>query len=114
MTFLIRESSNRVRQDHTISVYSNGTVRHAPIYRDGSDLMLMASTFTSLMELVHYYSRKPLFDNKTLGKAAMRYSDFIEKRREFCSHGNNALKPLSNTIELKTKTICASSFICRF
>ena len=111
MTFLIRESSNRARQDHSISVYSDGQVRHAPIYRDGPDFMLMASTFTSLMELVDHYTRKALFDNKILRKPAIPYADFVERRLNSRSQGNNAFKPLNNTIELKIRTLRASSFV---
>lgn len=72
--------------------------------------MLMASTFTSLMELVDHYTRKPLFDNKVLRKAAIPLADFIERRLNSRSQGNNAFKPLSNTIELKSRTLRASQF----
>ena len=107
MTFLIRESTSRSEQVYAVSLYSNGVVRHSAIYRDGSDLMFMALTFTSLMELVHFYSRKPIHDNKPLQKAAITYQEFMDRRRNYGTQGNNAFKPLETTIELKIKTLRA-------
>ncbi|CAF4047827.1 unnamed protein product [Rotaria sp. Silwood2] len=109
MTFLIRDSSNRARQDYTISVYINGIIRHSPIYRDGSDLMLMSLTFTSLIELVNYFSRKPIFRKLCLQKPAKSYADFINEQRQFKAQGINThiiiFKTLDDAIQLKVDTL---------
>jgi hypothetical protein len=115
MTFLIRQSLNRPHQAYSMSIYYNGSVHHTPIYRDGSDLMLMSSTFTSLIELVDYFSRKPVFSSKTLERAAIAYAEFLDKQRQYQSQGLSSnvtfLRPLSKTIELKVDALRASSFV---
>jgi hypothetical protein len=114
MTFLIRESSSRDRQDYTISVYSNDQIRHSPIYRDGSDLMLMSLTFTSLIELVNHFSRKPIFRKSTLQKPAKSYAEFLTEQRHYESQGINrnimTSKPLDHDISLKVDTLRARKF----
>ena len=114
MTFLIRESSNRDRQDYSISVYSNGSTCHSRIYRDGSDLMLMSLTFTSLMELVDYFTRKPIFHNQTLRNPAISYKKFIELKREYRLKGLNRninyIRALNDKIQLKIQTLRTSQF----
>jgi hypothetical protein len=111
MTFLIRESSNRERQDYTITVYTNGTIRHSPIYRDGSDFMLMSKSFTSLIELVNYFSRKPIFKKLTLQKPAKSYSEFLKEQRQYEAEGiNKNIRPsktLEHNISLKVDTLRA-------
>ena len=115
MTFLIRESSRRSGQEYSISIYSDASVRHSPIYRDGSDLMLMSLTFTSLVELVNYFSRKPIFQKLTLGQPAIRYNEFIEKQRDYQSQGLSKsvifFRTLPNEIELQIGTLRASEFV---
>lgn len=115
MTFLIRESSRRSGQEYSISIYSDASVRHSPIYRDGSDLMLMSLTFTSLVELVNYFSRKPIFQKLTLGQPAIRYSEFVEKQRDYQSQGLSKsvifFRTLPNEIELQIGTLRASEFV---
>lgn len=109
MTFLIRESSSRARQDYAITVYTNGTARHSPIYRDGSDFMLMSKTFTSLVELVDYFSRKPIFQKLTLQKPAKSYAEFLNDRRRYEAEGINknimTSKSLESSLTLKVHTI---------
>ncbi|UJR35131.1 hypothetical protein I4U23_027902 [Adineta vaga] len=108
MTFLIRKSSNRIRQDYTLSVYSNGNVRHSPIYTEGHDLMLQAKTFTSLIEIVDYYSHKPVFNDLTLQTPAKLYADFLHERRQYATHGDNKhiiFQPLESAIALQADQI---------
>ncbi|CAF0762699.1 unnamed protein product [Adineta steineri] len=108
MTFLIRESSHRYLQDYTLSVYTSGTIRHSPIYREGSDFMLMSKTFTSLVEMVHYYSHKPIFNNLTLQNPARPYSILKSERRQQSTQENNqtmVFKPLNSTISLQADKI---------
>ena len=114
MSFLIRESSSRDKQGYTISVYSNGGVRHSPIFCDGFDLMLMAISFTSLTELVGYFSRKPIFSELTLQKPAKLYSDFTNEPNRSKTLGTQnsamAFKQLENNISLKVDTLRARKF----
>ncbi|CAF0880334.1 unnamed protein product [Rotaria sp. Silwood1] len=109
MTFLIRDSSSRARQGYTISIYINGFIRHSPIYRDGSDLMLMSLTFTSLIELVNYFSHKPIFRKLCLQKPAKSYADFINEQQQFKAQGINTniiiFKTLEDAIQLKVDTL---------
>ncbi|CAF0755909.1 unnamed protein product [Rotaria sordida] len=109
MTFLIRDSSNRPHQVHTISMYTNGVIRHTPIYLDGSDLMLMSSTFTNLIELVKYFSRKPIFRKLCLQKPAKSYADFINEQQRLAAQGINPniiiFKTLEDAIQLKVDTL---------
>jgi hypothetical protein len=111
MTFLIRESSSRAGQDYAITVYTDGSIRHSPIYRDGSDFMLMSKTFTSLIELVNYFSRKPIFRKLTLKKSAKSYMDFLNEQRNYEAQGINKnimnFKPLDHDISLKVDTLRA-------
>ncbi|CAF1065887.1 unnamed protein product [Adineta steineri] len=112
MTFLIRESSHRYLQDYTLSVYTSGTIRHSPIYREGSDFMLMSKTFTSLVEMVHYYSHKPIFNNLTLQNPARPYSILKSERRQQSTQENNqtmVFKPLNSTISLQADKIRTGS-----
>ena len=115
MTFLIRESSARTRQDYTISIYSNNCIRHSPIYREGFDLMLMSKTFTSLIELVHYFSHKPIFQKLILKKPAKSYAEFLNEQNRSESQGmhknNMTFRPLDHHISLKLATIRAGLFI---
>ena len=112
MTFLIRESSNRTNQDYTISVYTNNSIRHSPIYREGSDLMLMAKSFTSLIELVSYFSRKPIFQKLILQKPAKSYADFINEKHRYgtpqCNTNITAFKLLEHDMSLKVETLRSS------
>ena len=67
--------------------------------------MLMAMMFTNLVELVNYFSRKPIFKNQSLKKPAPRYFDFRERQlrqrpSELRSRDIN-FKPLSPDISLK-------------
>ena len=114
MTFLIRESSSRARQGYSISVYTNGLIRHSPIYRDETDLMLMSLTFTSLTELVHYFSRKPIFQKFCLQKPAMTYSQYISEQRQYHMQGIHKdimiSKRLDTYIPLKVSTIRTRKF----
>jgi hypothetical protein len=114
MTFLIRESSNRAGQDYTISVYTNGSVRHSPIFRDGSDLMLMSLTFTSLVDLVNFYRRKPIFRQLTLQNPAKPYSEFFFKRQHTAQEINKDIifKPLGPVISLKADEFEPGKFCC--
>ncbi|CAF1590759.1 unnamed protein product [Adineta ricciae] len=89
MTFLIRKSSNRDRQDYTLSVYHNGGIRHSAIYTDGPDLMLQSKTFTSLVEIVDYYSHKPVFNDLTLQAPAKSYAEFLRERERYGTLGTN-------------------------
>lgn len=103
--FLIRKSSSRHRQDYTVSLYANGGVRHFPIYNDGLDLMLMSKTFTSLVEIVNYFSHKPIFNGLTLRTPAKSYAEFIEEQRRHAVGENNknyVFIPLQSTIVLQT------------
>jgi hypothetical protein len=99
MSFLIRDSSKRDHQEYSISLYTNGTIRHSPIYRAGYGLMLMSKTFSSLIELVSYYTRKPIFDKISLAKPALAYQDYINKQRQFGAQGIH--KEIMNFIPLK-------------
>jgi hypothetical protein len=112
MSFLIRESSARAGQDYTITVYTNNSIRHSPIYREGSDFMLMSKTFTSLNELVNYFSRKPIFQKLTLQKPAKLYSDFIKEQHHHktqeIKQNTMTFKTLEHDISLKVDTLRAS------
>lgn len=112
MTFLIRESSTRARQDYTISVYSNNCIRNLPIYREGVDLMLMSKTFTSLIELVNYFSQKPLFDKLILKNPAKSYAEYLNEQNRYEKQGLNknimTFRPLDHHISLKVATLRAS------
>jgi len=114
MTFLVRESSTRAGQGYTISVYSKGAIRHSPIYRDGSDLMLMAKSFTSLIELVDYFSRNSIFQKLTLQKPAKSYVEFFNEQHHYKAQSVNknimAYKSLEPQITLKVDTFRGSSF----
>ncbi|CAF1155473.1 unnamed protein product [Adineta ricciae] len=104
MTFLIRKSSNRDRQDYSLSVYYNGGIRHSPIYTDGTDLMLQSKTFTSLVEIVDYYSHKPVFNGLTLQAPAKSYEEFLREREQNGTHGTNKhiiFQPLEAAISLQ-------------
>lgn len=104
MTFLIRKSSNRDGQDYTLSVYHNGSVRHSAIYTDGADLMLQSKTFTSLVEIVDYYSHKPVFNGLTLQTPAKSYAEFLREQQKYGTHGTNKhiiFQPLEPTISLQ-------------
>ena len=106
MTFLIRKSSNRAQQDYTLSVYYNGGIRHSAIYTDGSDLMLQSKTFTSLVEIVDYYSHKPVFNGLTLQAPAKSYTEFLREREQYGTHGTNKhmnFQPLEPTISLQAE-----------
>lgn len=109
MTFLIRESSSRTGQDYAISIYTNDSIRHSPIYRDGSDLMLMSNSFTSLIEMVNYFSRKPIFGKLTLQKPAKLYKEFVDEQLRYEAEGINknitTSKSLEPEITLKVHTI---------
>lgn len=113
MTFVIRESSARARQGYTISVYTNDTIRHSPIYREGEgeDLMLMSKTFTGLIELVIYFSHKPIFQKLTLKKPAKSYVEFLSEQHRYETQGINrnimTFRPLSHNISLKVNTLRA-------
>lgn len=108
MTFLIRESSVRTRQDYTISIYTNHCVRHSPIYREGVDLMLMSKTFTSLMELVNYFSHKPIFDKLILRKAAKPYGEHLNHQNQGVNQNIMTFLPLDHHISLKVATLRTS------
>jgi hypothetical protein len=116
MTFLIRESSNRAGQDYTISVYTNGSVRHSPIFREGSDLMLMSLTFTSLVDLVNFYRRKPIFRQLTLQNPAKPYSEYFSGRQRTAPEINTDIifKPLGPAISLKADEVEPGKFCCHF
>jgi len=111
MSFLIRESSNRAQQEYTITVYTNNTIRHSPIYREGSDFMLMSKTFTSLNELVAYFSRNPIFRRLTLQKPAKLYSEYLNEQHRYKTQGINkntmTFRPLDHDISLKVGTLRA-------
>lgn len=118
MTFLIRDSSNRDRQGHTLSVYTQGRIRHTPILHDGFDLTMMSLTFTSLVELVHYFSRKPIFNQLCLQKPAKSYRNFLSEQKEHESRGIlksiTVFKELENTISLKIHTLRAGKVFYSF
>lgn len=105
MTYLIRESNRLPRQVYTISIFTDGSTRHSPIYSDDSTLMLMAIMFTNLVELVKYFSRKPIFKNQSLKKSAPRYLEFRERQLEQrpfeVTNRDISFKPLSPQISLK-------------
>jgi hypothetical protein len=71
----------------------------------------MSKSFTSLTELVHYFSRKPIFQKLTLKKPAKHYSEFINEQH--CSKTlemkKNLMnfKPLEQEISLKVGTLRA-------
>jgi hypothetical protein len=110
MTFLIRESSSRTGQDYTMSVYSEGGIRHLPIYREGSDLMLMSKSFTSLIELVDYFSRNSIFQKLTLQKPAKSYAEYFNEQNhqaQIINKNTMTFKSLEPQITLKVDTLRA-------
>ena len=114
MTFLIRNSSNRIGQDYTLSIYTNDAVRHIPIYRDDIDLMVMSATFTSLVEIVSYFSRTAIFGKVYLKKPAKSYSQFISEQNKFeASKVQKYIiisKPLEDNITLKIESLRVGKF----
>ena len=118
MTFLIRETSTRHRQGYTISIYANGLVHHLPINVDDSVLTLMSSTFTNLIELVHYFSSEPILMKLCLQKPAKNYFDFINERRQYAAQGIHEniviYKSLSHEISLKINTLRLRKMLTSF
>lgn len=114
MAFLIREATTRPRQVYSISVYTDGMIRHSPIYRDGDDLMLMTLSFTGLVELVDYFTRKSIFRKLCLQKPAKLYAEFIKERSQYEAAGINqriiSFKQLNSEISLKVKALRLCEF----
>jgi hypothetical protein len=71
--------------------------------------MLMSLTFTSLIELVDHFSRKPIFKKLCLQKPAITYSTFIKERSYFEKQGIHKdimiFKRLNHDISLKVDTL---------
>jgi len=110
MTFLIRESTSRTGHDYTICVYLKGAIRHSPIYREGSDFMLMSKSFTSLIELVDYFSRNSIFHKLTLQKPAKSYAEFFNEQKhqaQIINKNTMTFKSLEPQITLKVDTLRA-------
>ncbi|CAF1643785.1 unnamed protein product, partial [Didymodactylos carnosus] len=102
MSFLIRESSNRTHQGYTISVYVDNSTRHSPIYGDSDCLMCMSVTFTSLIELVAYYKKRPIFGHLCLTNPAPNYSQYQQQLKNNLLNGKiNAAKNLALENDMK-------------
>jgi hypothetical protein len=71
--------------------------------------MLMSLTFTSLVELVDYFSRKPIFKRLCLQKPAKSYSTFIQEQRHYGQKGIfkdiMIFKRLNHDVTLKVDTL---------